>query len=161
MKADTYPRSPRVTARQKRTADYAAEWEKTRKRPSKRRVIRGPDLVCAIETMWNVTGDFRFGELLNLVIHYGFNHEFERTASWWQHELFVDPDDGYYKQVDFLRDIGKLELHTEGKKKGSRYRRQLSLHEACEHVVAESGLPGSSFEGAVLRLRRGYLKRLG
>ena len=159
MKTDARP--PRQTARQKRADDYALMWEKNRKQSALRRpvrkhdrILRGPELVHAIERMRDATGDPGFETFLDLVYHYGFDREFERTATQVQLEMFGDPEDDCLEQVAFLHKIGKLEEPDSEEPDGRR--RRLSLFEACEHVAAETGLPAASFEAAVERLRKRY-----
>jgi hypothetical protein len=81
---------------------------------------------------------------------YGFDREFQRTVAREQIKRFGDTHDGYLVQVDFLHQYGKLE--------NEKRRRQLSVLEACECVVAECGL-GFSFEAEVERLRKAFLTR--
>jgi hypothetical protein len=190
VKADTHPRPPRQTARQKRMDDYASQWKENREGAEEReasrrlamaralewaesqrrardqkqptdqvsdRPIRGAELVRAIEIMRDSTGDPRFDVFLDLVIRYGFDREFQQTANRLQCELFGDPDDGYLRQVTFLHEVGKLEPpKVDGEP--SR-RRKLGILEACECVVAESGMRAphsSTFEAAVDHLRKVY-----
>ena len=157
----TRPRPRRVTAR-KRTEAYKHEWEETLKRrdewkeehlkgisaQKRRRVLRGPEFVLALERASQVTGHPVFADALRAARQYGLDREFERTAARLEIETFGDPLDGHLAQVAFLVARGKLE------KKG---RRRLSIREACKCVVAETGLPAASFEAAVERLRKQYL----
>ena len=96
------------------------------------------------------TGDPRFTDALEAAKSYGFDKEFQRTASRVQRKMFGTDDDGYLVQVDFL--------HTRGKLEGER-RRRLSVREACEVMAAESGYPAPSFKTAVDRLRKQYMAR--
>ena len=145
-------RLPRETLRQRRTKAYKDEWEEIRKNrrtaPRRRRVLRGPDFVLALERASQATGDPIFADALRAAGQYGLDREFERRAARLQVEVFGDPLDGHLAQVAFLVTRGKLE---DGK------RRLLSVREACECIVAETGLPGASFNAAVERLRKQYL----
>jgi hypothetical protein len=158
----TRPRPPRVTAR-KRTEAYKHEWEETLKRRDewkkgrlnrigsrKPRGVRGPEFVLALERASQASGDPIFAEALRAARQYGLDREFERSAARLQIETFGNPLDGHLAQVAFLVVRGKLE-------KRGRWRRRLSIREACKCVVAETGLPGHSFEAAVERLRKQYL----
>ena len=145
-------RLPRETPRQRRTKAYKDEWEEIRKNrrttSRRRRVVRGPEFVLALERASQATGDPIFADALRAARQYGLDREFERRASRLQIEEFGDPLDAHLAQVAFLVTRGKLE---DGK------RRPLSVREACECVVAETGLPGASFKAAVERLRKQYL----
>ena len=55
------------------------------------------------------TGDPRFTDALEAAKSYGFDKEFQRTASRVQRKMFGTDDDGYLVQVDFLHTRGKLE----------------------------------------------------
>jgi len=157
----TRPRPRQVTAR-KRTEAYKHEWEETLKRRDewkeehlkgistrkRRRVLRGPEFVLALERASQATGDPIFADALRAARQYGLDREFERSAARLQVEMFGNPLNSYLAQVAFLVARGKLE------KKG---RRRLSIREACKCVVAETGLPAASFEAAVERLRKQYL----
>jgi len=161
----TRPRPRRVTAR-KRTEAYKHEWEETLKRrdewkeehlkgisaQKRRRVLRGPEFVLALERASQVTGHPVFADALRAARQYGLDREFERTAARLEIETFGDPLDGHLAQVAFLVARGKLE-----KRGRRRWRRRLSIREACKCVVAETGLPAASFEAAVERLRKQYL----
>lgn len=145
------PRLPQQqTEGQKRTEAYKAAWEKNRTIQKNRtaakslRRIRGQDLALALERAGDATGDPQFGAALEAVKIYGFEREFQRTVVREQIKKFGDTNSSYLVQVDFLHRYGKLE--------NRKRRRQLSVLEACECVVAECGL-GSSFETEVERLR--------
>ena len=151
--AVTTPRPPRKTARRLRAEVYAQQWLEHRnrsRRPQKQeaRVLRGPEFIRALELAANATGDPQFIQALEAATFYGFDREFQRTALRLQGEIFGVGDDVYLAQVDFLHLVGKLE--------GNR-RRKLSVREACEMVVAESGYPGHSFAAVVGRLRKRYM----
>jgi len=160
----TRPRPRRVTAR-KRTEAYKHEWEETLNRQYERkkgrlnristrkpRGVRGPEFVLALERAFQATGDPIFADALRAARQYGLDQKFERSAKRLQVEMFGDPLDGYLAQVAFLVERGKLE-----KRGDRRWRRRLSIREACKYVVAETGLPAASFEAAVDRLRKQYL----
>jgi hypothetical protein len=157
----TRPRLARVTPR-KRTEAYKHEWEETLKRRNewkkgrfnristrKPRGVRGPEFVLALERASQATSDPIFVDALRAARQYGLDREFERSAARLQVEMFGNPLDGHLAQVAFLVARGKLE-----KRRGWRWRRRLSIREACKCVVAETGLPGHSFEAAVERLRK-------
>ena len=160
----TRPRPRRVTARE-RTEAYKHEWEETLKRrdewkeehlkgisaQKRRRVLRGPEFVLALERASQVTGHPVFADALRAARQYGLDREFERSVARLQ-VMFGDPLDGHLAQVAFLVARGKLE-----KRGRRRWRRRLSIREACKCVVAETGLPAASFEAAVERLRKQYL----
>ena len=149
-------RLPRETPRQRRTKAYKDEWEEIRKNrwttSRRRRVVRGPEFVLALERASQATGDPIFADALRAARQYGLDREFERTAARLEIETFGDPLDGHLAQVAFLVARGKLE-----KRGRRRWRRRLSIREACKCVVAETGLPAASFEAAVERLRKQYL----
>lgn len=145
------PRPPRLTARQRRTAEYREEWNKSRVVGRKYPSVRGPELVIGLERALAVTGDSRFADALCATRNYGLDRNFERNAARIQTEMFGDPIAGHIAQIMFLIKRGKLE--------GDK-RRRLTIREACELVVAETGFPGHSFETAVERLRKQCLVRL-
>jgi hypothetical protein len=135
------PQSPRKTGRQKRFDDSVELWRETRRRlAAYRRTpraiprvgrIRGPEFIRALLVAAEATGDPRFTAAFEAARSYRLDREFHRTAA-----RLHDPDEGYLVHVDFFHRRGKLE---NGK------RRQMSVLEACEIVVAEFGL-GRSFE---------------
>ena len=96
------------------------------------------------------TGDPRFVQALEAIKSYGFDKEPARTMSRVQREMFGSEDDGYLTQINYLHTRGKVE---------DGGRRRLSVREACEAVVAESGYPAPSFKAAVDRLRKRYMAR--
>jgi hypothetical protein len=148
----TRPRPPRKTARQRRSEEYALEWANNRQSVAKwkyGRILRGPEFVRALEFVRDATGDPVFDEALRAANEYGFDKELKRTARRVQGELFGDVETDYLFQVEFL--------HRRGKVEASGRRRRLKIREACEVVVAESGLPGSSFGTVVERLRKRFL----
>jgi hypothetical protein len=145
------PRPPRLTARQRRTAEYREEWNKFRVVGRKYRSVRGPELVIGLERALAVTGDPVFADALCATRNYGLDRNFERNAARIQTEMFGDPVAGHLAQIAFLIKRGKLE--------GGK-RRRLTMREACELVVAETGFPGHSFATAVERLRKQCLARL-
>ena len=108
-------------------------------RPS--HTIRGRDLVRALELVRDATGDPRFAEALRAVDYYGFGEELERTAAKVRKETYYTDVQACLRQVHFLCKC-----------------RGLSVRGASEQVVAETGLPGTSFERAVDRLRKEYRK---
>jgi hypothetical protein len=147
------PREPRNTARQQRFESYEREWLEHRNRSRQRtqqkhRILRGSEFIHALELAANATGDPRFMQALEAAKFYGFDKEFQRTASRIQGEMFGGGPQDYLVQVDFLHLVGKLE--------GDK-RRKLSVREACEMVVAESGYPAHSFLAAVEQFRKFYM----
>jgi hypothetical protein len=110
--------------------------------------------MAAIERMRAVTGDPSFDEFRDLVVHYGFDHDFERTAARVQRELFGDHETLLLRQVAFLTHIGLLVQSKTLERPGRR--RKLSILEACQVVAAEAGLQAPSFDAAAERLRRAY-----
>ncbi len=164
------PRIPQSTTRQWRSKACELRWEDKQERlrqelpPSsidrkprkRRRTLRGPELVRALELGRDSTGDPRFTVALEVVYEYGFDSELERNASRAQKETFGDEAD-YLVQVDFLHRHGKLEVDENGEPE----RRKLSVYEACEVVVSDSGKPGQSFKAVVERLRKQYLAARG
>ena len=108
-------------------------------RPS--HTIRGRDLVRALELIRDVTGDPRVDGALRVVDDHGFGEELERTAARVRKETHYTDVQACLGQVHFLYTC-----------------RGLSVRGACEQVVAETGLPGTSFERAADRLRKEYHK---
>jgi hypothetical protein len=152
------PRPGNQTARQQRSKAYREEWEKNKRIVRKSRGVRGPELAAALERALQATGDLRFADAACAVHAYGLDRKFEHHAKIARAKMFGDPLDGYLTQVAFLAIRGKLER---GKRKGGKLerekRRPLSVREACECVVAETGFPATSFDTAVERLRKAYL----
>jgi hypothetical protein len=145
------PRPPRPTSRQRRTEEYRELWNKSHVAERQYRGVRGPELVIGLERALAATGDLVFADALRATRDYGLDRDFERNAARIQTEMFGDPVAGHIAQIMFLLKRGKLE--------GDK-RRRLSVREACELVVAETGFPGHSFETAVERLRKQCLARL-
>jgi hypothetical protein len=124
-------------------------WDEKRRRVRQRKrkvirpshTIRGRDLVRALELIHDVTGDPRFDEALRAVHYYELGKELERTAARVRKETHYTDVQACLGQVHFLYTC-----------------RGLSVRGACEQVVAETGLPGTSFERAVDRLRKEYRK---
>ena len=171
-KREREPRpSEKLTRRQERERQYEADWQKIRKKHQQRRQeegrpaedhklgpVRPTELICTLERFRNATGDPIFADALTAIHRYGLDHEPLRTATRIEHELYGDPADDYLVQVGFLVTRGLWEpeapIGRSKKKKGRR--RKLSVREACAYVVSEAGLPGSSFNAAVERLRKRY-----
>ena len=151
------PRPPRKTARQLRADAYEDEWRALRNRSGrpkaarqKARALRPQECIRMLEEASRRTGDPRFVQALEAIKSYGFDKEPARTMSRVQREMFGSEDDGYLTQINYLHTRGKVE---------DGGRRRLSVREACEAVVAESGYPAPSFKAAVDRLRKRYMAR--
>jgi hypothetical protein len=158
----TAPRLPRETKRQRRSAEYEREWRKLRdaRRRSvagqKARILRGREFIRTLELAADATGDPRFTAALEAAKHFGFDKELHRNLARAQEEMFGRTDEMYLVQIEFLHSRGKLEFDPDD---GVERRHKLSIREACEAVVAESGLPGHSFAHVVGRLRQLYMAR--
>jgi hypothetical protein len=117
------------------------------------RTLRGPEFVRTLELVRDATGNPIFDYALRTAHVYGFNTALKQNAARVQEQIFVTSDEGYFDQIDFLRHRGRLEGGKQNR------RRKLSIREAVECVVAESGLVGKTFESACQQLRERYLAR--
>jgi hypothetical protein len=145
------PRPPRSTTRAERRAANEAAWRQKmlqrQGRPGRPRPIRPAEIIQALDLFHAATRDPVFALAADALRRYGFGTEPARTAARMLAERYGDPRDAYTVQVQFLTAHGLLDADT-GR------RRRLSIHEACEHVAAEAGLPGQSFVTVVEDLRR-------
>jgi hypothetical protein len=159
------PRPRQPSKREKRSRAYAAQWTELLSERNKRRtergapitnrkrriVVRGPEFIYALELARDASGDPRFEAALVAAKQLGFDKEFQRNVRRVQGGI-----DYLLVQVEYLCTRGQY-LRTRKIPNGDGPgRRKLSVREACEAVVAESGLPGTSFEAAVERLRKRY-----
>jgi hypothetical protein len=121
--------------------------------------IRGAEVVGALELFRDSTGDLVFTAALRAITKYGFEREPHRTAARLQRERFGNPIEDYLIQVAFLVEHGKLGEQPAPRQWRREGRRRFSIREACEAVVAEFAVPGSSFEATVKDLRTRYRTR--
>jgi hypothetical protein len=117
----------------------------------------GPEMIRAFQRIFEANRDPWYGEAMEKLRRDGFDTELKRNVAKARDQTFGAAEEPYFTQARFLIERGLA-------RKG-RDRRKLELQQACELVVATSGLyatesfsnKAANFTTAVDRFRRKYI----
>jgi len=125
----------------------------------------GNHVLSALQYAFEQIGDSRFEECIAAICEYDMGRGWKRGAKSARHKRFGHYLDAYIAQVDFLITRGWHQSKIDNPRarndppkresRGPRLRVE-SVREACELIVAESAIPGTSFERVADELREHY-----